>query len=385
MSGPLTVSSGPSRLGVRAALVDGVVVEGDVVVGDGRVIEVGVAPAGGSGLAVPGFVDLHINGIVGVDFLSTDVEGYRVAGVALAATGVTAYLPTFITSPMGDYPDALAVAGEALAADGAPGARVLGVHLEGPYLSPLWPGAHDPEQLRTPDTAEALALCDAGPVRMVTLAPELDGGLDLVEALAARGVVVSLGHTDADAHTAGAAFDRGARAITHLYNAHRRWTARDPGVGGAALIRPGVTVQAIVDHVHLAPEAAYAAFLTARERFSLVTDAMEAAGQGDGVYRLGRREVSVHGARAELSDGLLAGSVLTMDAAVRNLHACGATLAESVWAATGAPARLLGDPELGVLRVGARADIAVLDDDLHVVRTLVEGAEQFAASSQPAA
>lgn len=298
MSGPLTDSSGPSRLGVRAALVDGALVEGDVVVAEGRVLEVGAAPAGGRGVAVPGFLDLHINGLVGVDFLSTDLEGYRAAGAALAATGVTGYLPTFITSPLEDYPGALAVAAAAQGLDG--GARVLGVHLEGPYLSPAWPGAHDPEQLREPDVGEALALCDGGPVRMVTLAPERPGGLDLVAALTARGVVVSLGHTDADAATASAAFDRGARAITHLYNAHRRWTARDPGVGGAALVRPGVTVQAIVDHVHLAPEAAYAAFLTARERFSLVTDAMEAAGQGDGVYRLGRREVSVHGARAEL-------------------------------------------------------------------------------------
>jgi N-acetylglucosamine-6-phosphate deacetylase len=378
MSGPLTDSSGPSRLGVRAALVDGALVEGDVVVAEGRVLEVGAAPSGGRGVAVPGFLDLHINGLVGVDFLSTDLDGYRAAGAALAATGVTGYLPTFITSPLEDYPGALKVAAAAQGLDG--GARVLGVHLEGPYLSPAWPGAHDPEQLREPDVAEALALCDGGPVRMVTLAPERAGGLDLVAALTERGVVVSLGHTDADAATANAAFDRGARAITHLYNAHRRWTARDPGVGGAALIRPGVTVQAIVDHVHLAPEAAYAAFLTARERFSLVTDAMEAAGQGDGVYRLGRREVSVHGARAELSDGLLAGSVLTMDAAVRNLRASGASFAEAVWAATGAPARLLGDPELGILRVGARADITVLDEDLRVTRTLVAGAEQFAAA-----
>jgi N-acetylglucosamine-6-phosphate deacetylase len=183
------------------------------------------------------------------------------------------------------------------------------------------------------------------------------------------------------ASSSRSAFDRGARAITHLYNAHRRWTARDPGVGGAALVRPGVTVQAIVDHVHLAPEAAYAAFLTARDRFSLVTDAMEAAGQGDGTYRLGRREVSVHGARAELSDGLLAGSVLTMDAAVRNLHACGASFAEAVGAATATPARLLGDPELGRLVVGAPADVTVLDpDDLTVLRTLVGGVERFASA-----
>jgi N-acetylglucosamine-6-phosphate deacetylase len=379
MTGPLSVSVGPSRLGVRAALVDGDVVPGDVVVADGRVLEVGAAPAGAAGLAVPGFVDLHINGLVGVDFLSTDLDGYRAAGAALAGTGVTAYLPTFITSPLADYDGALAIAGAAAQELDAVGARVLGVHLEGPYLSPRWPGAHDPEQLRTPDVDEALALCARGPVRMMTLAPELDGGLDLVSALVARGIVVSCGHTDADAATANAAFDRGARAITHLYNAHRRWAPRDPGVGGAALVRPGVTVQAIVDHVHLAPEAAYAAFLTARDRFSLVTDAMEAAGQGDGTYRLGRREVAVHGLRAELADGLLAGSVLTMDAAVRNLVGCGASMAEAVWAATGAPARLLGDPELGILRVGAPANVTVLDDDLRVVRTLVEGVERFAA------
>ncbi|MCW2984579.1 MAG: nagA [Conexibacter sp.] len=381
MTGSPHRSSSPAALGVRAALVDGQMVPGDVLVGGGEVLAVGVdAQSGhGSGIAVPGFLDLHINGLVGVDFLSTDLEGYRAAGAALAATGVTGYLPTFITSPLGDYAPALDVAARAAEAAAAHGARMLGVHLEGPYLSPRWPGAHDPEQLRTPDVEEALALVAAGPVRMVTLAPELAGGLELVGALAARGIAVSCGHSDADAETADAAFDRGARAITHLYNAHRRWAPRDPGLGGAALIRPGITVQAIVDHVHLAPEAAYAAFLTARDRFSLVTDAMEAAGQGDGIYRLGRREVAVHGARAELSDGLLAGSVLTMDAAVRNLVGCGASVAEAVWAATGAPARLLGDPGLGILRVGGPANITVLDDDLRVERTLVEGAEQFAA------
>jgi N-acetylglucosamine-6-phosphate deacetylase len=263
---------------------------------------------------------------------------------------------------------------------GEHGARVLGVHLEGPYLSPRWPGAHDPALLRPPNVAEALELCDAGPVRMVTLAPELDGALELVEALAARGIVVSCGHSDADAATANAAFDHGARAITHLYNAHRRWAPRDPGIGGAALVRPGVTVQAIVDHVHLAPEASYAAFLAARGRFCLVTDAMEAAGRGPGTYRLGNREVEVRDGRAELSEGLLAGSVLTMDQAVRNLVGCGASLADAVHAAATAPAQLIGRPELGVLRPGGRADITVLDDELRVVRTLVGGAERFAAT-----
>jgi N-acetylglucosamine-6-phosphate deacetylase len=362
--------------------VDGEIVPGDVLVDGRRVLAVGVrAESGrGTGIAVPGFLDLHINGLAGVDFLSTDEDGFARAGAALAQTGVTGYLPTFITSPLGDYGPALDVAARAADAGADHGARVLGVHLEGPYLSPTWPGAHDPDHLRRPDVDEALALCDPEQVRMVTLAPELAGGLDLVEALAARGIAVSCGHSDADAATANAAFDRGARAVTHLYNAHRRWAPRDPGLGGVALVRPGVTVQAIVDHVHLAPEAAYAAFLTARGRFSLVTDAMEAAGCGDGTYRLGRREVAVHGGRAQLSDGLLAGSVLTMDAAVRNLVGCGASLADAVHAATAAPARLLGRPDLGILRPGAPADITVLDDELHVLRTLVAGAERHAAT-----
>ncbi|MDX6730168.1 MAG: N-acetylglucosamine-6-phosphate deacetylase [Baekduia sp.] len=391
MTGSPHRSSGPAALGVRAALVDGEIIAGDVLVADGKVVAVGVGGAGadgsgvpGHGLAVPGLLDLHINGFAGVDFLSTDEDGYAAASAALAASGVTGYLPTFITSPLDDYRPALAVAARAADAGAAHGARVLGVHLEGPYLSPAWPGAHDPAQLRRPDVEEALALCDAGPVRMLTLAPELDGAMELISALTAREVVVSCGHSDADAETADAAFDRGARAITHIYNAHRRWAPRDPGLARAALVRPGVTVQAIVDHVHLSPEAAYAAFLTARGRFSLVTDAIEAAGQGDGRYRLGRREVEVRDGRAALSDGKLAGSVLTMDAALRNLVCCGASVADAVHAATAAPARLLGRPDLGVLRPGGVADVTVLDDDLRVVRTLVGGVERFVAGASPA-
>ncbi|QEC47164.1 N-acetylglucosamine-6-phosphate deacetylase [Baekduia soli] len=379
----MTVSSPRAgrRLGVRAALVDGVLVPGDVLVQDGAIAAVGAGRAGGRGVAAPGFLDLHINGFAGVDFLAADAAGYRTAGAALASHGVTGYLPTFITSPPGDYEPALRRALDATARGAADGARVLGVHLEGPWLSPRWPGAHDPEHLRAPDVAGALALCDLGPVRMVTLAPELDGALELVEALVARGVVVSCGHSDADAAAADAAFDAGARAVTHLYNAHRRWSPRDPGLAGAALVRPGVVVQAIVDHVHLAPQTAYAAFLASRGRFALVTDAIEAAGQAAGTYRLGRREVEVHDGRAELPGGLLAGSVLSMDAAVRNLVGCGASVADALHAATAVPARLLGRPELGTLAPGSPADLVVLDDDLRVARTLVAGDECFAAAA----
>jgi N-acetylglucosamine-6-phosphate deacetylase len=368
------------RLGVGAALVGDRLVEGDVTIGDGVVAEVGVTPAGRGGTAVPGFVDLHINGVAGIDFLTADVAGYREAAAALARTGVVAFQPTFVSSPLDAYADPLAVA--AAAADDPAGLPlVTGVHLEGPFLSPLWAGAHDPAHLRNPDPGLADRLVNGGPVRTMTLAPELPGGLELTARLAAAGVVVSCGHSDADAPTAHAAFDSGARSITHLHNAHRRWRPRDPGLGGVALVREDVTVQAIVDGVHLAAESAYGAFLAAGQRFCLVTDAIEAAMGDAGEYELGGRPVQVRDGSVRLPDGTLAGSVLTMDEAVRNLVASGASLAEAVHAASTAPAALLGRDDLGVLRPGAPAHLTVLDDDLRPMRTLVGGVEAFAGRS----
>ena len=366
------------RLGVGAALVGGELVEGDVTIADGEVAEVGVRPAGPGGTAVPGFVDLHINGVAGIDFLTTNVDGYRRAATALASTGVVAFQPTFVSSRVDAYTDPLAVAAE-VAADHADLSLVTGVHLEGPFLSPLWPGAHDPVHLRTPDPALAARLVNAGPVRTVTLAPELPGGLDLTAQLAGADIVVACGHSDADAPAAHAAFDRGARAITHIHNAHRRWKPRDPGLGGVALVRPDVTVQAIVDGVHLAAESAYAVFLAAGRRFCLVTDAIEAAMRDARESELGGRRVQIRDGAVRLPDGTLAGSVLTMDEAVRNLVACGAPPADAVHAASAAPARLLGRDDLGVLRPGTPAHLTVLDEELRVVRTLVGGVEAFAA------
>lgn len=359
-------------LGVRHALVGDVLVRGDVRIVDGRVAAVGVMPAGRAGLAAPGFVDLQVNGFAGIDFLAAEPEDYRVAGEGLAATGVTAYLPTFIASPEEVYERAVAAVG---ADDAGPvGPRILGVHLEGPFLSPRWPGAHDPRFLQAPRTG-FFERRDG--VALVTLAPELPGALALIGELTGRGIVVSCGHSDADADAAHAAFDAGARAVTHVHNAHRRVGHRDPGLGGVALVRPEVTVQAIVDGVHLAPEVALAAFRTARERFCLVTDAMAAAGLGDGSYRLGSREVHVEGMAATLADGTLAGSVLTMDAAVRNLVALGATELEALLAATRAPARLLARPGLGLLAPGAPADVVLLDDRVEVRSTFLAGRELY--------
>jgi N-acetylglucosamine-6-phosphate deacetylase len=366
------------RLGVSAALVDGTLIDGDVTIDGDSVTAVGVSGAGGRGVAVPGFVDVHINGMAGVDFLTADGDGHARAAEALAATGVVAYQPTLVSSPPQAYDAPLAAAAAAMAAP-AGGARVLGVHLEGPFLSEAWPGAHDPANLRKPDAGLADRLCAAGPVTMVTLAPELDGALELVERLVGRGITVSVGHSDADAPTAHAAFGSGASAITHIHNAHRRWRPRDPGPAGVALVRPDVSVQAIVDGVHLAPESAFGAFLAAGRRFCLVTDAVEAAGMPPGSYRLGDRDVHVEEGAVRLADGTLAGSVLTMDAAVRNLVTSGAALSDAVHAASMAPARLLGRDDLGALRPGLAANIAVLNDELEVERTVVDGHEAFAA------
>jgi N-acetylglucosamine-6-phosphate deacetylase len=356
--------------------VDAQIVPGDVLVDEGMISSVGASPAGRSGMAVPGFVDLQVNGFAGTDFLACDAQGYADVAGPLLATGVTAYQPTLISAPLEGYEPALTAAAEASERAGTP--RILGVHLEGPFLSPSFAGAHDAACFLEPDIALADRLCDAGPVTYVTLAPEQPGALDLITHLVRRGITVAVGHCDADAATAHAAFDRGARAVTHLHNAQRRWQARDPGVSGVALARSDVVVQAIVDGIHLAPETVLTAFRAARGRFALVTDAVQAAGLDEGSYRLGDRTIRVADGAVRLDDGTLAGSVLTIDQAVRNLVDLGVSLIEALESATRVPAGLAGRPDLGTLRPGTTADVAVLNDALDVQRTLVAGEERFA-------
>jgi N-acetylglucosamine-6-phosphate deacetylase len=354
------------RLGVEAAVVDGVLVAGDVEIADGRIAGVGLGGGARRGIAVPGFVDLHIHGFGGVDFAAADTAGYRRAGEALLATGVTAFQPTLLTAPEEDLVAAL----REVAAAGV-GPRVLGCHLEGPFLSPSRLGMHPEAARRDPDLALLDRLLAAGPVTHMTLAPELDGAMALIDRLQERGVVVACGHTEATAPEAHAAFDRGARHVTHLFNAMRPFRHRDPGIAGAALARDDVTVELILDGNHVDDDAVRVALRAAAGRVVLVTDAIGAT--GDGAWRVGPVDVDVQAGVVRGSGGELAGSVLTMPEAIRTVIRLGATLEQAVDAATRVPARAARRTDVGVLRPGAPADVVVLDDAVEVTRALLGG------------
>jgi N-acetylglucosamine-6-phosphate deacetylase len=328
-------------LGVAAAVVRGEVISGDVQVEDGRIAAVGLGN-GGTGTAVPGFVDLQVNGYGGIDLL-TEPERWGEVDAMLAELGVTTWQPTLISAPPEQTLHAL-------------GAIGLGVHLEGPFLSR--PGAHPADCLRAPDLELLRRFLAAGKVTAVTLAPELPGAFELIDELVARGVVVSLGHSATDGATADAAFDRGAQTVTHLFNV-MLFHHREPGLAGTALARDDVLVQLICDGVHLADPTVLVAWRAARGRIAVVSDAVAAAGLGQGVPRT--------------PEGRLAGGTGTVPEAFRRLVALGVPLTEAVDAATRVPAEILGRTDIGTLEPGARADVVVLDDELQVTRVLRAG------------
>jgi N-acetylglucosamine-6-phosphate deacetylase len=359
------------RLGVAQAVVDGELVVGDVEIADGAVVAVGLA-GGGTGTAVPGLVDLQVNGFAGTDLLAADAGGVLDVAEALLRHGVTAFQPTLISSPPEDIERALGAI-SAAASDTSRGARIAGAHLEGPFLSPERAGTHPREHLRPPDSALLARLLPAGRVTTMTVAPELPGAPALIDHLHAAGVVVSLGHSDATAEVAEAAFANGVATVTHLFNAMRPFSPRDPGLAGAALVDDGVRVQIIADGVHLARETIALVWRAARGRVALVSDAIAAAGLGDGDYRLGSVRVAVRDGVARREDGTIAGSARPLIAGLRNLVALGVPLPAAVMAASAVPARILGREDLGRLTPGAPADVVVLDDELEVVRVLVGG------------
>ena len=353
------------RLGVEAAVVRGKIVPGDVDVEDGVVTAVGLVNGATGRIAIPGFVDIQVNGYAGVDFLAAGRAEYERAGEALLEGGVTAYQPTFITAPEAGLVEVL----REMPLD----AQVIGAHIEGPFLSPERLGTHPPASRRDPDLELLERLLGVTRVTQLTLAPELPGADVLIEHALERGVVVAAGHTNATAVQAHHAFDRGVSTVVHLFNAMRPFRSRDPGVAGVALTRRDVTVQLIADGHHLSDETVRLIWAAAGGRAALVTDATAGAGGGSGSYQLGDVDVEVAGGVPMREDGVFAGTVLTMLEAVRNLHALGVPFEAAVGAATDVPAGIVGRPDLGVLEPGARADIVVLDDRLEISQVLSGG------------
>lgn len=327
----------------------------------------------------PGLVDLQVNGGFGAA-VGTDPEAFRLLARRLPETGVTAFLPTVVTAPRELYPQVF----DAFAAScDAPGARMLGLHLEGPFVSPQRPGAHRRDLMRGPDPRLLDGLLEPGLARLMTIAPELPGALDTIRRLRERNVVVALGHTDATYEDFVAGIDAGATLATHLFNAMSPFHHRAPHAAGAALIDCRITAGLIPDGIHVHP-AALELVLRARgvDRIALVTDMMAAATMPPGDYQLGGRIVRVDGASARLEDGTLAGSILTLDQGIRNMVAwTRATIGDAIRMASEAPARILDMNRIGRLAAGLDADLVLLDEHLHVEQTFVGGERVFARSS----
>lgn len=362
-----------------------------MLVEDGKILEIAprsarAVPGGvpdldfGSRTIAPGYIDLHSHGGAGYDVMSDAAEALPAVEQLLARHGVTSYYPTTITAPM----DATLCALERLAdaiEKGAPRAAracPVGIHLEGPFLSHVRRGVHPPEHLLQPTLAafERFWQAARGRVRMLTIAPELDGALEVIAEASRRGVCVSLGHSDADLRTSERGIAAGASHATHTFNAMRPLKHRDPGILGAVLTDTRVSADIIADGVHLDP-AIVRLFARAKgpQQTVLVTDATAATGMPDGTYRLGSLEVEVRDGRCT-SDGKLAGSVLTMDRAVRNLaQFAGWPQEQAVAAATLNPARVGGLSNKGVLNAAADADFVVLNAAGEVEHTFVGGVE----------
>ena len=332
------------------------------------------------GVLSPGLVDLQVNGGQGVDLVSALPEGWEAVAMSLPRTGVTSYLATFITAPLPVLVDALgraATARHRLAMLG--GARLLGVHLEGPWIAAEQAGAHDPSLMSDPTPADVRALLagDRGlrVLAMVTLAPERMGALSAVAGLVAHGVVVSIGHSDATAEQTKAAADAGATMVTHLFNAQRGLHHREPGVAGHALVDERLTLGLIADGHHVHPEVLSLTLRAAGPRVALVTDAAAPTGAPRGDYSLGGASVTIDAqGLPRRDDGTLAGSTLRMDDAVRMLVDLGIDPTQALRCASTVPADVLGRDDLGRIAVGAAADLVWWSDDLVVRRTWVAGA-----------
>jgi N-acetylglucosamine-6-phosphate deacetylase len=319
----------------------------------------------------PGLVDIQVNGAFGHDFSNPECDA-SIACKGLPRFGVTAFQPVIITSPQAVYQGALAN----LRVPAQPGwARILGVHVEGPYLAPNRVGAHNPQVRRDPRVEEVAQWLEWGDVRLVTLAPELPGAEQVIPYLTRRGVVVSMGHSDATYDEAARGVDRGATLVTHLFNAMRPFGHRDPGIMGYTLANH-VSASVIADGVHSDLAALRLAVRAkAPDELVVTTDAISGLGMPVGRYFVADRQFLSDGIVGRLADGTLSGSVLPLNRALKNLVRAGATVEQAVQAATLNPARVLGlEDSMGQLRVGRAADVVLVDQEWEVEACLVGGA-----------
>ena len=370
----------------RVVLPDREIERGSVVIEDGRIASVSEAAGDGLDLTglvlLPGFIDVHIHGSSGIDVMDATADQLSEISEYLASQGVTAWMPTFVPASDANYASAIAVISSE-AAKNSSGARIIGIHYEGPFVSKKQCGALHTEYFKTysgPDDLEFL-ITPENAVRMITLAPEVDGGIELVRELKRRGWVISIGHTRAALEVLNDACDAGACHMTHFMNAMAPLHHREPGPIAWALLRDDVTFDVIADGLHLHPFTLQL-FLKIKggRRISLISDAIAAAGKGDGDYNIWGETISVKNGRTSNAAGSIAGSVISMLDAVRMMRSLGVSYVDLAAIASANPARLLGiDRECGSIETGKRANIVALDDAGNVKLTLIGGDVAFQA------
>ena len=380
----------------RLAIIGGSVITSDEVIAgglvlceDGRITFVGssreadpepdsrIIAANGK-FVLPGFIDTHVHGSGGDDVMVHGAAGIRRAAKAMLRYGTTAWLPTTIAAR---HVDLMKAVEDTLAAEQnpEPAAEILGLHIEGPYINRKFKGAQPEEGIRDPNFDECNELIEAGKgrIRIMTLAPELPGGLELIRFLKSKGVTPSLGHSEADYDTALAGIEAGATRATHLYNAMSGLHHRQPGLAAACLNEPGICAEIILDGVHVNPQMVRIAMRAkGRDGIVLITDAAAAQGCPDGIYSLGEHQIQVRGNLCTLMDGVtIAGSVLTMNRAVMNAVGFRAmSLIDAAYSASLMPAKFCGVADRkGSLETGKDADIAILNADFTVQATIKSG------------
>jgi N-acetylglucosamine-6-phosphate deacetylase len=320
---------------------------------------------------VPGFVDIHTHGGGGSTYSTTDPEEARKVAAFHAKHGTTTTLASLVTSPLDDLVSQTACLAD-LVADGV----IAGVHLEGPFLSEARCGAHEPTLLRDP-AADDIAKVLSDVVRMVTIAPELEHGLDAIRQVVDAGAVAALGHTDATYEQMIAGADAGATVATHLFNGMRPFHHRDPGPVGAAINDERLLLEVINDGLHVDPQVVRVALAAAGvNRIALITDAMEATGMPEGRYKIGNLEVDVKDGLVTLTHGAhsIAGSTLTMDVAYANAVKAGVSLVDASRMASTTPAQTFGWYDVGAIETGKRADLVLLDAEYAVQKVMRAGA-----------